>query len=74
MRNGVINTEKYIKLKVDGLADGPRWIHKPDTQNGTLIHDSKMATVFNEEDAWTMRKNVGAQLPGTVTITFDLEK
>lgn len=67
-------SDTYIKIKVEGLAGGDQWVIKPKVGNGGLIKDSKNATLFSEADAFEVRKNIIAQLPKTVNVTFDLDK
>jgi hypothetical protein len=67
-------TNKYIKVKVEGLAKGEVWVLKPQNGEGGLIKDPNMATLFTEAEAFEVRKNIISQVNPEVNVTFDLEK
>ena len=69
-----MNEDKYIKVKVEGLAAGDAWVHKPEKGNGGFVQDKTKATDFTEEEAFVMRKNIIVQLPNEIKVSFDLEK
>lgn len=68
-----MNTDEYIKIKVIGLGNGDKWVFKPNPeQQGGLVSTYEEGTMFNEADAFAMRKNIITQLPNTVSVTFDI--
>lgn len=68
-----MRTDKYIKIKVDGLVNGVKWVHKPLIGNGLLAERRDQGTLFTEQEAFEMRKKIIAQLPKEVKVTFDLK-
>lgn len=67
-----MRTDKYIKIKVEGLVNGDKWVHKPVLGNGLLAERRDQGTLFTEEEAFEMRKKIIPQLPKDVKVTFDL--
>lgn len=70
----MIETSKYVKVQVDGLAGGRAWVFKPKDGNGCLVKTPLDATRFTEMEAFDMRMKVIAQLPKDVRVTFDLKE